>query len=214
MQYKGESMNNYPKIFVTKVLRATLSLTVMVVLASAGLVAPARAANPASGNIATTGPVLPFTGSWDGTLTGTPAPTANGEIDCVTGLPSPGGNCDDFTLTVNGTPADWAGKLIRIHLSWTSPSTDFDMVVRHESNGIAGLQGAGMCTPGTEDSCPGPYDVVAGSSANGVTTAEEVVISPGDSGVGAYYVRALYFAPNPGDQYHATATIISKPAGG
>ena len=212
-------MNNHCKHLMTDALHrsgdiALIFVLTVIVFAVVANATHVLASNPASGSIAPTGPVAPFTGSWDGTLTGTPAPTANGEIDCVTGLPSPGGNCDDFTLTVTGNPADWAGKLIRVHFSWVSPSTDFDMVVRHESNGIPGLQGEGMCTPGTEDSCPPPFDNLAGSSANGLNTFEEVILSPADTGVGNYYVRALYFAPNPGDEFHATVTIFSPPAAG
>jgi hypothetical protein len=207
-------MNSRYKL-LTHISGTTLA-TVLAVLIGFAIAGPAavRASNPSSGSISPTGPVGPFTGAWDGTLTGSPAPTANGEIDCVTGLPSPGGNCDLFTLTVTGNPSDWAGKLIRVHFSWTSPSTDFDMVVRHETTGDNQLEGQGMCSPGSEDSCPGPYDTIAGSSANGVNTFEEAVLSPSDSGTGNYYVRALYFAPNPGDQYHATVTVFNVPASG
>ena len=63
-----------------------------------------RAANPTSGMISTSSPPL----AWDGTALGG---TSNGEATCVEGV-----NCDTFTLTVAGTPADWAGKTIQVDL--------------------------------------------------------------------------------------------------
>ena len=161
---------------------------------------PTFAANPASGSIASTGPIAPFTGAWVGDLTGSP-PAANGEPSCVDTVAT-AGNCDNFTLSVTGTTASWQGKRISVRFTWLSPSTDYDMVVRKESNGVPGLQGDGVApTP--------PLDAVIGTSGNGTNTFEEVVISPSETGVGDYYVRAIYFAPNPGDQYQATATIFS-----
>ena len=167
------------------------------------------AANPAAGSIASTGPVGPFTGSWAGTLTGTP-PAAQGESTCVITQAGTIGNCDNFTLTVTGTQASWIGKRIRLRFTWTSPSTDYDMVVRRESNSAAGLQGDGTCTSQPGD-CPQPFDEFAGSSGNGATTFEEAVLSPGETGVGDYYVRAIYFTGNPGDQYQATASVFDAP---
>lgn len=61
-----------------------------------------RAANPGTGTISPASqPVM-----WDGTAVGG---TSNGEATCVEGV-----NCDTFTLTVGGTPADWVGKTFRL----------------------------------------------------------------------------------------------------
>ncbi|MGH9799563.1 MAG: sialidase family protein, partial [Blastocatellia bacterium] len=112
------------------------------------------------------------------------------------------GNCDDYVLTVNGNPADWVGKRIRIRFSWVSVATDYDMAVYKETNGTAGLQGDGVTpTP--------PLDSTIGTSGRGTSTEEEVVISPADSGTGVYYVRSIYFAATPADQYAGTATVFS-----
>src|SRR4051812_4679756 len=102
-------------------LRRPISIVVVMCMTIGMLATRTPAANPASGSISPAGPVAPFGGSWDGTLTGTP-PAANGEGDCiiVTGI---AGNCDDFTLTVTGTQASWIGKRVRIKFTWTSPST-------------------------------------------------------------------------------------------
>jgi len=196
-------------------VRAILSTTTILCLiySGIGLISDVAAANPPAGSVSPTGPVNPWNGTWDGTLTGAP-PAANGESDCV---PTAGavGNCDDFTLTVTGTQASWQGKLIRIRYTWTSPSTDYDMAVRHESNGIPGLQGDGACAgPGQSSTCPGPFDDLVGSSGNGASTSEEVVLNPAATGVGDYYVRAIYFAPNAADQYHAVVTVFNAPGAG
>lgn len=167
------------------------------------------AAVPASGSISAAGPTAPFTGSWTGNLTGTP-PAAQGEPTCVTTQAGTVGNCDTFTLTVTGTQASWIGKRIRVRFTWTSPSTDYDMVVRRESNSIAGLQGDGTCNSQPGD-CPQPFDEFAGSSGNGGTTFEEAVLSPAETGIGDYYVRSIYFAAGPADQYQAAVSVFDVP---
>src|SRR5205085_10970855 len=78
------------------------------------------AANPASGTIAVTGPVAPFTGTWTGSATG--GSSANGESTCVEGT-----NCDTFRLTV--APGDYTGKQIAVKLQWTVPADDYDLYI-------------------------------------------------------------------------------------
>ncbi len=160
----------------------------------------AEAANPSSGDIAAT---TNATVTWKGTLTGTPA-AANGEPSCVATTAETVGNCDDYTLTVGGAPADWNGKRIRVRFEWMSPSTDYDMVVRKETTGDNMLEGDGVMPAAN-------LDAVIGTSGNGTNTFEEVVISPADTGTGIYYVRAVYFAGNPGDQYNGSATVFDVP---
>src|SRR6185436_8216540 len=71
------------------------------------------AANPTSGVIMpSSSPV-----SWTGTAAGG---AYNGEGTCAEGV-----NCDTFTLTVSGTPADWAGKRIQIAMSWVVLANDY-----------------------------------------------------------------------------------------
>ncbi|MDT7604098.1 MAG: hypothetical protein QOF61_2095, partial [Acidobacteriota bacterium] len=77
-----------------------------------------KAASPASGTIAPTGPVPTFTGTWTGTATGTGS--ANGEATCVEGV-----NCDTFRLTV--APGDYTGKFIAIKIQWTVAANDYDL---------------------------------------------------------------------------------------
>ena len=137
------------------------------------------AANPTSGMITpTTNQVI-----WDGTAVGG---TSNGELTCVEGV-----NCDTFTLTVAGTPADWAGKSIRINVTWVVLTSDYDVYLHKESNA-------------------GP--IVDTSTGGPPSTSEKVDINPTIDGTGVFTVRVVYFNGSPGDQYHAVATVIDAGA--
>ena len=85
----------------------------------------ARSATPANGAIGINDSPI----SWDGTATGTGA--ANGESSCVEGL-----NCDTFTLTVNGSQADWtnAAKRIQVTIDVANVGNDYDLVIHKDSN--------------------------------------------------------------------------------
>ncbi len=67
---------------------------------SALLAALSFAANPSSGTISPSGPAL----TWVGTGTGVP-PAAGGPESCS----EADNNCDSYTLTISGTPADCVG---------------------------------------------------------------------------------------------------------
>jgi len=137
------------------------------------------AANPTSGMITpTSDPVI-----WDGTAVGG---TSNGEATCVEGV-----NCDTFTLTVAGTPADWSGKIIQVNVSWVVLSHDYDVYVHKGSN-------------------LGPE--VDSSAGSPPSTSERVEINPAIDGTGVFTVRVVYFAASAGDQYHAVATTQSGQA--
>src|SRR5438445_5300123 len=134
-----------------------------------------RAANPTMGTINVNSTPL----AWDGTATGTGA--VNGESTCVEGV-----TCDTFTLTVGGTPADWAGKRIEVRMSPPAPQDDYDLVIHKTSNS------------GT----------IVDSSGNGAGIPEVAHINPAVDGVGVFTVHAIYFATTPPDQYHTTATVV------
>src|SRR6266852_3410704 len=80
----------------------------------------ASAANPPSGTI-TPSTVTPVT--WMGTKSGIP-PTGGGESSCDEGV-----NCDKFTLTISGQPADWANKRVHIQINWLLNTNDYDLYV-------------------------------------------------------------------------------------
>ena len=137
------------------------------------------AAAPPSGSISPT-TVVPV--AWDGTVLGVP-PAANGESTCIEGT-----NCDTFTLTVNGTQADWmsAGKRIEIKISSVTGTDDYDLVVHKTSN------------TGT----------IIDSSGNSGGSPEVGHINPATDGVGVFTVHVIYFASVPPDQYHGTAAVV------
>ena len=148
------------------------------------LAALSFAANPAEGTIT---PSTAAAVTWTGTAAGLP-PAAGGETDCVEGE-----NCDTFKLTISGTPADWAaaGKQVFVEIKWAANASDYDMYIH---------KGA-------------PDGPVIANSGDAATTTEQVVLNPSSASVGTgdFYVRAVYFAVAPGDQYTGSATVTDAP---
>src|ERR1700741_2440610 len=108
-----------------------ITLVCVLALLSLSFVAlpSAQASNPASGTLTTSS--APIT--WQGTAvaggaTGDLGATGlfTSEDTCIEGI-----SCDSFTLTVAGTPGDWANakKLVHVHLGWTIPAQDFDLYI-------------------------------------------------------------------------------------
>ena len=173
--------NNQSGLFTLRVVIACALVSLSALLAFVSF-----AAAPASGTIGTAGPSL----AWTGTAAGVP-PTAGGEADCVEGT-----NCDSFTMTISGTPADWAAaaKQLHVQITWTLNATDYDLFI-HKGN------------------LAGP---VVASSASGGTTVEQVDLNPASSsiGTGAFVVHVVYFASaGSTDQYKGAASVIATPPG-
>ncbi|HEU4594539.1 MAG TPA: sialidase family protein [Pyrinomonadaceae bacterium] len=153
-----------------------------------------RTADAASPTSRTLGPSATAPVTWTGTATGGGAlnfaPVVTSEALCREGL-----TCDSFTLTVGGTAADWAGKLVRVKLEWNLPATDYDLYIH---NGLS----------------TGP---LVASSARGITspteqlTIEDTTIDPSVTGTGTYTVRAVYYAATALDQYRGSAAVELKP---
>ena len=142
-------------------------------------------ATPASGTVNPGGPQL----NWVGTAVG------GGSLDestCVEGV-----NCDTFTLTLSGTPSNWAGLKARIVVSCSDPSglSDYDVYVHKGNNS-------------------GPI-VPAGTSAHGGTPPEVVDLDPSNSeiGTGQFSVHVVYFSAFAGFQYSGSASSVSASAG-
>lgn len=144
----------------------------------AGLAMFSFAANPPGGTI-TPSTATPIT--WQGTAAGIP-PTGGGVESCEEGV-----NCDTFKLTISGNPTDWTAKQVRVRIQWLAPGSDYDLSVH-------------------KGSINGPLVASSGSAA---TTSEEVVLNPSSSsiGTGDFYVRAIYYAVVPGDQYNGSASV-------
>jgi hypothetical protein len=154
----------------------------------------AQASDPTSGTITpTSSQVL-----WHGTGTGSGALNApivlpSGEDLCQEGI-----NCDTFTLTLSGTPANWTGKQVHVTISWLSPTTDYDLYIH-------------------KDSLTGPVVASSGRGATSPTeplTREDTDLDPDnpDQGTGVYAVRVVYYTATAADQYTGTATVVDKPA--
>jgi hypothetical protein len=174
-----------------------VSVSILIALIGATLLAfPTQhvtAANPASGTIAPTGPVLPFTGTWTGTATATGANAT--EVDCVEGV-----NCDTFRLTV--APAVWTAKIINAKIQWTVPANDYDIYV-HKCPTPASTNAQCNATP-----------TVGESHGGAPGTEENSAIDPNSTGTGDYTLRVVYSAVTPAaDQYQGSVTVVSQTAG-
>jgi hypothetical protein len=151
----------------------------------------AGAASPATRTLSptATGPV-----NWTGTAIGggalNAAPAVGSETLCIEGL-----TCDTFTLNVGGTPAAWAGKLVRVTIQWNLPVTDYDLYIHKGSNSgpLVASSGRGLTSPGEP------------------LTFEDTTIDPSASGTGIYTVRAVYYAATTLDQYRGSAAVELKP---
>ncbi len=175
--------------------RVLIAISFLVALLAAALpglnTTSASSPSGATINPTTTTPL-----TWIGTATGggalnAPLGLINGEDLCQEGV-----TCDTFTLTVGGTPADWAGKLIHVKIEWLLPVTDYDLYIHKDSNS-------------------GPLVANSGRGATSPTeplTWEDTTIDPSISGVGVYTVRAVYYAATAADQYKGSAVIENKPA--
>lgn len=187
-----KKVNQARSYFVNNMRHTVSFLTVAVMIMSGILssVTSSYAAAPPAGTLNPTGSSV----TWTGDKTGVP-PAANGVSDCTNPLIAPTA-CDDFTLTIGGTEADWTNKRAQILITWATPATDYDLYVYKNS------------TSGTQ----------VGSSANGTTSSESVTINPSSTGVGVYVVRVVYFAAptplgvNDPNQYHGSAAAFDVPA--
>src|SRR5256885_14472048 len=96
-----------------------------------------HASNPTSGSISpNSGPV-----SWTGTAAGG---AYNGE-----GTGGEMGNCDTFTLTGLGTPAQWSGKRVQVAMSGGVVGNDYDIYIHKGDNRGPGVSQSAHGAPST-----------------------------------------------------------------
>ncbi|HEX8651658.1 MAG TPA: hypothetical protein VF708_12530 [Pyrinomonadaceae bacterium] len=155
-----------------------ISVIILALVACAIPLYRAGAATPSSGTLAPTDTAHVM---WDGFPATATAP--NGEASCVEGE-----NCDTFTLTLTGQPADWAGKKVLVKISWMSPGSDYDLYVH-------------------KGSATGPE--VDHDGASPPTTSETVTIDPTVDGTGVFAVHVVYFATTAADPYHGDASVFA-----
>ena len=153
----------------------------------------AQAALPSSATLgsADTTPI-----TWTGTATG-PAAPAVPSFAGVPELPScvEGVNCDSFQLNIDGTEADWTGKVARIRIDWQLPTTDYDLYVIRDTPSRAYIITESIHNP------PGSF-----------TTHEIADLTPSFNGTGEYRVLVVYRNATAADQYTGSASVVALPA--
>jgi hypothetical protein len=107
-----------------------------------GAALPNTGPTPATGTVNASGTQ---TASWDGTTISVGG-NSNTESTCMDNSSVLG--CETFTLTVNGTQSDWAGKKVQVLLTWTSITNEYDLYVHKGSNAgplvTSAIQGPGL----------------------------------------------------------------------
>jgi hypothetical protein len=143
-----------------------------------------RAQTASSGTIQATD-TIPV--SWTGT-TVSPGGVANNESLCVDGV-----NCETFTITVGGTPANWAGKKVRILLTWQNGANEYDLYIHKGSNN-------------------GP--LITSAFAGPGLTRQVAYIDPAQSGTGVFTVHVAYdTTPTSAvDEYHGAIAPVPQTA--
>src|SRR5438477_1394737 len=145
------------------------------------------AQNPSSGMVgpAPGGP----TATWQQTAT-SPGGNVNTEAGCVNGV-----NCEVFTLTVTGTPTDWAGQKVQVQLNWSSSGNEYDIYIHQGPNS------------NSTGACSGP---LVNSAMNGPgLTNQTSFIDVSQWGTGVFTVHVVYdTTPVVTDHYTGTASAV------
>jgi hypothetical protein len=125
--------------------------------------------------------------TWSQVIATNPGGVNNLAVDdssCVEGV-----NCEHFKLTVNGTPADWAGQKVRVTISWQDSADEYDIYIHRAAD------------------CSDKFFVMA---ANGPGVTNQVAdIDVASKGTGDYCVRvALNTTPDATDKYSGAAAAV------
>jgi hypothetical protein len=122
---------------------------------------------------------------WNGTPATNVNPLAD-ETACQEGL-----TCDTFKLTLTGTPAEWAGKVVHVRINWTSPTFDYALSIHKGTN-------AGSVVASSDNPVDGPRNWEAAD------------IDPSVAGTGDFSVHVIYFTTSTADPYKGIASIGPK----
>ena len=178
----------------SKITKTTLLSVLLAFFLTASGILTIQAANPSTATLNPTDTTF----NWDGTAVGGGALNATSDTIAAEDLCVEGATCDTFTLTLAGTPADWAGKLAHVEINWLLPATDYDLYVHRGSN-------------------DGPVVAQSGNGATNPTgplTSEKVDLNPAEVGTGVFTVHVVYYLATSADQYKGTASVqASVPAG-
>jgi hypothetical protein len=184
---EGMIMKTNPSSFSARHTVSKLFLISGIALLTAVPLRTIRAQNPSSGTVgpAPGGP----TATWQGTATA-PGGGVNTEAACIDGV-----NCEVFTLTVTGTPTNWAGQKVQVQLNWSSSGNEYDIYIH---------QGANNNSSGA---CSGP---LVNSAMNGPgLTNQTSFIDVSQWGTGVFTVHVVYdTTPVVTDHYTGTASAV------
>ena len=161
---------------------ALVALVAFVSLATGTLTVPARAANPATGSVSDLSPNATWTGQ-SYLLGATTLPE-----QCPPTTDPLNALCDHFFLSISVAPDFWNSHTgqVTIRIEWPSSGNDFDLYVYR------------------------PDGALAGSSASGGTTLEEVsILAPPP---GTYEVRVVPFLVFDSG-YNGQASLLFSPGG-
>ena len=152
---------------------------------------PSTGPNPSSGSV---GPAPGgASASWqEGTPASAVGPNVNMESSCVENV-----TCETFTLTVLGTPSNWAGQRVQVQLNWGNSANEYDIYIHRGANTNASGMGANSGTLVT-------------SAANGPgLTNQTAFIDISQWGTGVFTVHVAYdLTPVATDVYSGTATAV------
>jgi len=172
-------VSSYISSNVNRAIRFSLQSGIALALAAFYFAPRISASTPSS---TTLNPVNGSSASWAG---GGLAGATTDETTCVDGT-----DCDVYTITLTGSPANYKGLVLAISISHQVKLNDYDLYV-HKGD------------------LTGP--VIASSTGGIPETGESVVIDPTVSGTGVYTVHVVDSNVAPGDPYSGVATITTPP---
>src|SRR4029077_3387549 len=153
---------------------------------------PSTGPNPGSGSVgpAPGGP----SSSWTQGMPPNPGPNVNSESNCVENI-----TCETFTLTVNGTQANWAGQRVQVQLTWGNSANEYDIYIHQGANTNTSGMGVNSGTLVT-------------SAANGPgLTNQTAFIDVSQWGTGVFTVHvASDLTPGATDTYAGKAPAIPE----
>ena len=116
------------------------------------------------------------------------------ESSCVENV-----TCETFTLTVNGTQANWANQRVEVQLSWTNSANEYDIYIHQGANTNASGMGANS-------------GALVTSAANGPgLTNQTAFIDVSQWGTGVFTIHvASDLTPVATDTYTGRATAVPE----
>jgi hypothetical protein len=165
-------------------LYALLGLGAAAALLAGAPGASVSAATASSGSLSPTG-LTGLARTWAGAALTNVNPLAD-EGACQEGV-----NCDTYKLTLTGTPADWAGKVANVRISWTVPAVDYALSIHKGTNA-------------------GPIVAASDNAIDSPRNWEAAQIDPSVVGTGDFSVHVIYFTTVAADPYKGSATLGPK----